>query len=100
MRGYCIQNNVTHRRTQDTQVTPKNNGDFVYYQAKGRVACQRVARYMHDRWNANTTNSSVFNHAGSQTLTVQGEAQSDGWYYELTMYYRGGDVYVAFHCYP
>ena len=100
MRGYCLRNNVTARRTQDTQVRPANNGNFAYYQARGQVACRRVARFMHDRWTANTVNSQVFDSAGSETLTVQGEVQSDGWHYEMTMYYRGNDVHVAFHCYP
>ena len=100
LRGYCRRNNVADRRTQDTQVRPANNGDFAYYASKAEVACRAVATDMHNRWNANTTNNQVFNPEGSQTLSIQGTPQSDGWYYEITMYYRGSDIYVTFHCYP
>lgn len=100
MRAYCRRHNVADRRTQDTQVKPANDGSFDYYREKGEVASKRVARFMHEKWSANSTNSSVFDSSGHQALTIQKEVQSDGWGYEITMYYRGSDVYVSFHCYP
>lgn len=100
LRGYCTRNGVAARRTQDTQVDPANDGSFDYYEDKGEIACRRVARYMTERWTANQANNRVFDPNGYQALTLQGETQSDGWSYEMTMYYRGGEIYVAFHCYP
>jgi hypothetical protein len=100
LRGYCRQNGVADRRTGGSQVHPTNNEEFGYYESKGEVACKRVASYMHDKWDSNDGNNTVFDQSSSQPLSVQSENQSDGWCYEITMYYRGSDVYVTFHCYP
>jgi len=101
LRGYCLQNGVENRRTDGSQVDPTNNEGFGYYESKGEVACKRVASYMHDKWDSNDDgNNTVFDQSRSQPLSLQWEKQSDGWCYEITMYYRGSDVYVTFHCYP
>lgn len=71
-------------------------------QGHGRVASQIVAQQMHQRWT-----SAAHAPAGGApvllgqrvSLAVQGIVQPNGFQYDVSMWYDGSDVYLAFHCF-
>ncbi len=89
------------RSPHRAQVKSKNSfaNPLDYYASLGEMAAQVVAGEMHAKWVSNKTNNTVFVRGKATTLTVQGKKQSDGYHYEITMWYDVGDVYLAFHCY-
>jgi hypothetical protein len=103
MKSYRTKNNAEYRTAKGTQVSPANSNataPFAYYATHGQMAASIVAQEMHDKWEANTTNSSVFTRGAACALAVQGTLQPNGYYYDVTMWYDVADIYVSFHCYP
>jgi hypothetical protein len=103
MKSFRTSRGLDFRTAKGTQVSPANNNTanpFAYYLNQGQTAAEVVAEEMTRRWEANTTNNTVFVRGQATVLAVQGTEQDDGWYYDVTMWYDVHDVYVAFHCYP
>lgn len=102
LHGFAKERKITPRRAHKGQVAPANNGAdrLAYYAVHGQEAAAMVAEYMTATWNATVnTNNNCFVQKARNTLASQGMVRHNGFSYEITMWYDGNDVYVAFHCY-
>lgn len=93
------------RSPHRAQVRPANNSSttpLVYYATHGEMASKLAAAELQRGWTtaaAAGSTATVFPAGQAKALTVQGVRQTNGFNYEVTMWYDGDDIYVAFHCY-
>jgi hypothetical protein len=102
LHAFAKQRNIDPRRAHRGKVQPDNTGanPLAYYATHGQMAAAMVADFMTAKWEETVRgNSNVFVQKAKQTLTSQGQVQSNGFCYDVTMWYAGNEVYVAFHCY-
>ncbi len=102
LHGFARQRGIDPRRAHRGQVSPANNGanPLTYYATHGQVAAGMVSAFITARWAATVnTNSNTFVQNAKQTLTSQSVVQPNGFCYDVTLWYAGADIYVAFHCY-
>jgi hypothetical protein len=107
MQVYCMQNNIEGRRTDGTQCPNTNSTNpFAFYQDKGLVASEVVSKITRDKWAKSGvyaksgSNSTVFVPGSKNMPGVQSITQRDGYAYDISFWYMGHEVYVAFHCHP
>jgi hypothetical protein len=104
VRSYCDrQTPKIARRDKDGTQVDYARGETMetFYRARGDTASRRVARLLTERWAAAPAgNHGTFVRDAKNIMSVQGEKQPDGHHYDMSFWYSGGDVYVAFHCYP
>ncbi|MBL8898370.1 MAG: hypothetical protein JNM84_12110 [Planctomycetes bacterium] len=102
LRGFAQQRGIQPRRAHTGQVSPANTGNnpLTYYETHGQEAAAMVGEYINEKWNQTvTTNNNYFVQRAKNTLASQAEIRPNGFSYEITMWYDGNDIYVAFHCY-
>jgi hypothetical protein len=102
LRGFAQQRGISPRRAHKGQVNPANNGPnpLTYYSVHGQEAATMVGEFITQKWNETvTTNDNYFVRSAKNTLTSQAEVRPNGFSYDITMWYDGDTIYVAFHCY-
>ncbi|MGH7050823.1 MAG: hypothetical protein ACREE5_09285 [Acetobacteraceae bacterium] len=102
LNGFAQQRRIEPRRAHRGRVAPANNANnpLPYYVAHGQHAASMVSAFITGKWEQTVNgNSNTFVHSSKQTLTSQSQRQPNDFYYEITMYYEGTEIYVVFHCY-
>ncbi|MCK5229585.1 MAG: hypothetical protein KAR13_04925 [Desulfobulbaceae bacterium] len=104
MAAYVQRIGGTPRSPHRAQVGPTNTktAPLEYYESHGQVASELTAKEMQRFWTNQfkaKKNATVFKIGLALPLAVQKARQSNGFHYDVTMWYDVRDVYVAFHCY-
>jgi hypothetical protein len=102
VRAYCASKRIETRRSDGSQVDPRNgNSDdpCIYYQEHAATMVNEVCGQMRQRWQRNNNNNTVFIAGHQNMANIQGR-RIDGYSYEMSYWYDYGDIYIAFHCYP
>jgi hypothetical protein len=104
--GYCLAHQVEGRRQDGTQIPATAGATALarlggFYVTRAQTAAAAAAAHMVGRWQApQVQGRQVFRQGERVDAAVQAVQQADGYYYELSYWYDGTDIYVLFHCYP